>query len=189
MPQTTGTAYGMSGDVHPGDTLDVVVLEDAAFNSTVVVHESGDIVLPKVGRVHVAGMSMAQVESAVRARIQSDQIRNANVVVERSRRQANASFAERPKMLIFLTGAVGRPGQHMVAMSDRQGLSAYEALLIGGGATAYGDTRRAYILRKTGYGQRDRFPVDLRSISQGQGVDPMLQDGDILFVPERRFGL
>jgi len=38
-----------------GDTLEIVVLEDPSFNGKVVVRESGDIILPKVGRVRVVG--------------------------------------------------------------------------------------------------------------------------------------
>jgi len=175
--------------VQVGDTLDVVVLEDATFNSKATVRESGDIILPKLGRVHVAGATLHGAEDAVRQRIRTDQIKDATVIVERSQRVSSTNFAERPKVLVFLTGAVARPGQHLVAVNDRDGLTCYEALLIAGGATPYGDTRRAYILRKIGGGQRERIPVDLRALSQGQGIDPLLREGDVVFVPERRFGL
>lgn len=174
--------------IQVGDTLEVFVLEDSSFNGKVVVRESGDVILPKMGRVSVLGLSLSAAETVVQKRIQKDQIKEATVIVERTQRLSQSGFSERPKLLIFLTGAVARRGQHLIALSDRDGVTAYEALLIGGGVTPYGDTRRAYILRKVGDGQRQRIPVDLRTISQGIGVDPMMQQGDVLYVPERRFG-
>lgn len=177
-----------SSTVQVGDTLEIVVLEDPSFNGKTVVRESGDIILPKVGRLRVVGLSLSATEAAVQKRIQQDQIKEATVIVDRTKRLSQSGFSERPKLLIFLTGAISRRGQHLIALTDRDGVTAYEALLIGGGATPYGDTRRAYILRKVGNGQRQRIPLDLRTISQGIGVDPMMQQGDVLYVPERRFG-
>lgn len=178
-----------SSVVEAGDKLDIMVLEDPTFSGQFVVRESGDLILPKVGRVRVAGMSLAGAESAVRNRIQQDQIKDATVIVERTQRMAQAGFAERPKMLVFLTGAVARPGQHLVAMNDRDGLTAYEALLIAGGPTPYADQRRAYILRKAADGRRDRIPVDFRALSRAEASDIPIQQGDVIFLPERRFGL
>ncbi len=166
-----------------------MVLEDPSFNGTFAVKESGDIILPKVGRVRVGGYSLQSAEAAVRERIQSDQIKDATVIVDRGQRQAQTNFTERPKILVFLTGAVARPGQHLVALNDRDGLTAYEALLIAGGPTAYADQRRAYILRKIGNGERERIDIDFRALARGEGTDPLLVQGDVVFVPQRRFGL
>lgn len=188
VPASVSKTTAQPASIQPGDTLEIVVLEDPSFNDTTVVRESGDIILPKVGRVRVVGLSLSAAETAVQKRIQKDQIKEATVIVDRTKRQSQSSFAERPKLLLFLTGAISRRGQHLIALTDREGVTAYEALLIGGGATPYGDTSRAYILRKVGNGQRQRLPVNLRTISQGFGVDPMMQQGDVLFVPERRFG-
>lgn len=188
LPVSTSRSTSQSPAIQVGDTLEIVVLEDPSFNGKVVVRESGDIILPKVGRVRVVGLSLSAAETTVQKRIQTDQIKEATVIVDRTQRLSQSGFSERPKLLLFLTGAIARRGQHLIALTDRDGVTAYEALLIGGGATPYGDTRRAYILRKVGNGERQRIPVDLRTISQGVGVDPMMQQGDVLYVPERRFG-
>jgi protein involved in polysaccharide export with SLBB domain len=188
LPVSVSKTSAQPASIQPGDTLEILVLEDRSFNETTVVRESGDIILPKVGRVRVVGLSLSAAETVVQKRIQQDQIKEATVIVDRTKRLSQSGFAERPKLLIFLTGAINRGGQHLIALTDRDGVSAYEALLIGGGPSPYGDTRRAYILRKVGNGQRQRIPLDLRTISQGIGFDPMMQQGDVLHVPERRFG-
>jgi protein involved in polysaccharide export with SLBB domain len=74
-------------------------------------------------------------------------------------------------------------------MNDREGLTAYEALLIAGGPTPFADQRRAYILRKTTNGQRGRIPVDFKALSRAEATDIPIQQGDVIFLPERRFGL
>ena len=178
-----------SSMVAVGDTLNVVVLEDPSLNGELPVLESGNIILPKLGRVHAAGSTLAEVQNFVRERVQSDQIKKATVIVERVRRSEQAAFSETPKMLVFITGAVARPGQHRIAVQNQGGLTVFEALLIAGGPTQFADQRRSYILRKSGDGQRFRIPVDLRAVSMGEARDPQLQESDVIFVPGRRFGL
>jgi len=50
----------------PGDDLEVLVVEDASFNGTYKVRRGGYIIVPAVGRVQVAGMTMNDAETAVR---------------------------------------------------------------------------------------------------------------------------
>lgn len=92
-------------------------------------------------------------------------------------------------MLVFVTGKVNKPGQHMIAVENGSGVLAYEALLIAGGATPFADEKHSYILRKGAQGSRQESPVDFRSIRQGDANDVPLVEGDMIFVPERRFAL
>ncbi|MBL9114513.1 MAG: polysaccharide biosynthesis/export family protein [Verrucomicrobiaceae bacterium] len=188
-PHHAAPVQNSSSSIEIGDRLDLMVMEDIAFNGQYVVRDSGDIIVPKIGRVNVAGRSVQSAQESVRSKVETEQIKNPTVILDRVARRSQRSFDEKDKLLVFLTGAVRRPGQHFVAMDNRSGLTAYEAVLIGGGPNPYADSRRAYILRKIGNGQRERIPVDLRAISQGYDVDPQITEGDILYIPERRFGL
>jgi polysaccharide biosynthesis/export protein len=188
-PHRVASVPSSSSNIEVGDRLDLMVMEDIAFNGQYVVRDSGDIIVPKIGRVKVAGHSVQSAQESVRLRVEKEQIKSPTVILDRVARRSQRSYAEKEKMLVFLTGAVRRPGQHFVAMEQRDGLTAYEAVLIGGGPNPYADSRRAYILRKISDGQRERIPVDLRAISQGADIDPQMLEGDILFIPERRFGL
>ena len=178
-----------SSTIQVGDKLDLLVMEDLTFNGQYVVRETGDIIVPKIGRVRVAGSTIDGAQDSVRNKVQSEQLKSATVILDRVGRRAPETFNDKPKMLIYLTGAIRRTGQHFIAMDDRSGLTAYEAVLIGGGPSPYADQRRAYILRRSGYGERERIPVDFRYLRDGYGVDPQLQEGDIVYIPERRFGL
>ena len=172
-----------------GDSLDVFVMEDDKFNGTYKVRENGDIILPKVGRVRVSGLTSSSAQDAISQVLQSSQLSKASVIVERSSKSTTQSFDEKPKMLIFVTGAVNQPGQHMLAMSDSTSFSAYEAILIAGGTNAFADERKAYILRRGAGNTRTRIPLNIRDIRNGHGNDIPLREGDMITVPERSFGL
>lgn len=172
-----------------GDILDIYVMEDSSLNGQFQVRESGNIVMPRIGRIHLGGSSLTAAQDIVRNRIQTDQIKKATVIVERLRAPEQAALAEMPKMLVFISGAVARPGQHRMPLQPQGGLSAFEALMTAGGPTTYADQRRAYILRKTASEDRSRIPVNLHAVSRGEARDVQLQDGDVLVVPQRQFGL
>ena len=174
--------------VHIGDMLDILVKEDGSLNGQFPVLESGNIIMPKIGRIYVAGSTLDAAQSIVRSRIQSEQIKQASVILERVRTSAQSDFADLPKLLIFMTGAVAKPGQHRVPIQSGGALTAFEAIMVAGGTTVFADQRRAYILRKTPDNTRVKVPFDLQAISKGEGKDVPVQDGDVIVVPQRRFG-
>jgi polysaccharide biosynthesis/export protein len=177
-------------DVQVGDTVEVFVMEDATFNGSYKVRERGDIILPKIGRVEVKGLTPEAIQERLRGLLQADQLKSATVIVDRVAVGGGISnFAEAPKVLVFVTGSVGRPGQHMIALEQGDTLYAYEAILIAGGISPHGDERKAYVLRRSSHGARQRIDVDLRSVRQGTGSDVALSEGDMICVPARRFSL
>ncbi len=175
--------------VRVGDLLDIYVMEDRELNGQFQVRESGNIVMPRVGRIFVEGSTLQAAQELVRSKVQSDQIKKATVIVERVRTSEQAPLSEMPKILFYVSGAVARPGQHRVSLQSQGGLSAFEGLLIAGGPTTFADQSHAYILRKTADGRRVRLPVNLRGVSKGEARDVPLQEGDVIFLPGRRFGL
>ena len=173
----------------PGDTIEVFVMEDEKFNGSYKVRENGDIIMPRVGRVKVGGMSPSGAQEVVRQTLESSQLAHPTVIVDRVGTTATQTFEDKSKMLVYVTGSVSRPGQHMIAQVGTQPVLAYEALLIAGGVTPYADEVHAYIIRRGNGNSRTQIPLNLRSIRQGVGPDVPVQEGDIITVPERRFGL
>ena len=174
-----------------GDTIEVFVMEDSSFNGIFKVREKGDIIIPKVGRVEVSGLSIDAAQQKIKNTLESSQLTSATVIADRISAIASSpvTFEESPKILVYLTGKVNRPGQHMLAISSGDTVSAYEAVLIAGGVAQFADERDAYILRRAGGNNRTKIPLDLRSIRQGTSPDIPLANGDMICVPERRFAL
>ena len=173
----------------PGDSVEIFVLEDEKFNGTYKLRETGDIIMAKVGRIRLSGLTVAGAQDAVRSTLEGAQLKTPTVILDRVSTVSTQSFEERPKMLIYVAGSVAHPGQHMIAQVGTQPIMAYEALLIAGGTTAFADETHAFILRRGKGTTRTEIPLNLREIRQGKGSDVPLQEGDLITVPERKFGL
>lgn len=176
-----------------GDSLELLVEEDASFNGTFEVREGGYVLIPKIGRVLVAGLTRDAAESRVRETLQRQQLKQATVFVEHQpgpqKGQVGMLSPGSPRIAIFLTGAVARPGQHVVPLAaDGRMPGVLEALLMAGGLAKFGDESKVRIMRLAEGGRRQPMIVDVRQIRDGLAPDVPLGEGDIVQVPEKVFG-
>ncbi len=184
------------GVVRPGDTLELFVEEDDAFNGTYPVREQGDIIIRSVGRIQVAGLSVASAGSRVQTELEARHLKKATVMLDRVGRApqevADATAATLPPAVpqinVFLNGRVNQPGQHRIPLPGSGQLGVYEAVLISGGFANFADTARVHLLRKADDGTRKKIPVNLAGVEKGLAADPPIGDGDIVVVPEKIFG-
>jgi protein involved in polysaccharide export with SLBB domain len=177
----------------PGDVLELFVKEDATLNGSYPVREGGYIVIPRAGRIQVAGLDRTQAESRVKEVLQRTQLTEATVLVERTAKHAGLAqgttpIAAMPKVMVFLTGAVPRSGAHHIPLPNGRSLGVYEALLITGGMNKFAREDRVEIFRTDSQGRRRRAVVDLRPVRIGQADDPPVGEGDVIHVPEKVFG-
>jgi protein involved in polysaccharide export with SLBB domain len=177
-----------------GDVLELLVEEDASFSSTYQVRDGGYILIPKVGRIQVVNLSRAAAESKIKETLQQGQLKQATVFVERQSRQATATspitgLAATPRMMVYLTGGVSRPGQHFVPLRpDGSTPGVYETLLVTGGLAKFANEGRVKIMRLDPSGIRRSITVDVRKIKDGELSDVPVGDGDIINVEEKVFG-
>lgn len=171
-----------------GDQIELLVAEDNQFNGTYRVREDGDVILPKLGRVVVKGLTTSQAESVFKSALEKSQLVRATVLVDRiSSANAGPGGVEGgPSISVILTGSVARPGQHKLAV-PASGIGLYEAVMIGGGLGRYAEERKVSIMRKQADQRRTTFVVDLAAIKAGKSPDVPLQEGDIVNVPEKAF--
>ena len=87
-----------------------------------------------------------------------------------------------PAQLVYVIGDVKRAGGFV--LGERESMSVLQALALAEGLTSTADTKHARILHRT---QNNATPtevaVDVKKILQGNGQDPQLTGGDILFIP------
>ena len=177
----------------PGDNLELFVKEDETLNGTYPVREGGYIVIPRAGRISVTGLSRSSAERQVKDALQRTQLTEATVLVERTSKQAllagaPGASAAVPKIMVYVTGSVPRPGTHYVPLADGGSLGVYETLLITGGLGRLAQEQRVEVMRKDSSGRRHRAVFDLRRVRQGLDEDPPVGEGDIIHVPEKIFG-
>jgi polysaccharide biosynthesis/export protein VpsN len=130
-----------------GDSLNIQVFgePDLSFESLPVV-DDGQIVMPLIGEIVVAGISVRDAQSEIRRRLADGYLINPAVTV------TVASY--RP---LYVVGEVRNPGK--VAFTP--GMSVRNAIVLAGGTTERGDESRIIIERAIQGNQR--FPADLSS--------------------------
>lgn len=86
---------------------------------------------------------------------------------------------------IYVDGAVKTPGEIETRLS--RPLTLMQALAKAGGATERASLRRVEVLRRRPEGGQQRIALDVRAVRKGEAADIVLQDGDVVLVPEAYF--
>ncbi len=185
-------AVAQDSSIHVGDSLEIFVQEDPSFNGTFVVRERGDIIIPALGRIDVSGLTVSAAEKRIKGILEEGQLREATVILDRVRKANSATgpgpIAGGTQILVYLTGKVNQPGQHVLTLPDGEPIGVYEAILIMGGMTRFADEQKVHILRADENNIRQKLPVNIRLIQMGKAPDPVIGQGDIVVVPEKVFG-
>jgi polysaccharide biosynthesis/export protein len=84
--------------------------------------------------------------------------------------------------IVYVLGAVGRPGGYTVA-NDRAQLTTLKLLSLAGGLNHTAKGSHAYIVRKDVSGKQTQVEVDLQKVMKFQSEDLQLRPSDILYVP------
>lgn len=151
----------------PGDQLVIAYFgkENRTINAAVT--RDGDIVLPEIGPVTVAGLTFDAARDELIKRVSEQKIGV----------RASVTMGELRSIRIFVLGDVVRPGSYTVS-----GLSTMtNALFLSGGVEATG-TLRDIQLKRNGQriGSLDLYDLLLRGDTRG---DRRLLPGDVIFVP------
>jgi polysaccharide export outer membrane protein len=84
--------------------------------------------------------------------------------------------------IVYVLGAVGRPGGFVLA-NDRSQMTTLKVLALAGGLNRTAKQDHAVIVRKDDQGQQHQVAIDLKKIMDFQAEDVQLQPSDILYVP------
>lgn len=151
--------------VGPGDEF-ALRYSDLLEPRILRVGPAGDLILPDVGRLAVAGLTLKEMEARVRERMRPY-----------VRGQGFDISLYRPRRFrLYVTGEVASPGTVTLQAPVR----ASEAIDAAGGVTATGARRGIQIRRGA-----DTLLVDLFLASRGGALDadPLVFESDILYVP------
>jgi len=163
--------------VVPGENLEVFVNEDPSFNGIYQVRRGGYIIMPQVGRIAVAGKSLSAAEAAVKRALQSSQLHNASVMLERKQ---GADIENGP--LIYLSGEFHSAGQWRIPTGITPTL--VNVILSSGGVTDKADLTRVRVMRIAA-NKSVVEEVNVEKILQGGGLtsDITLGEGDVITIP------
>jgi len=85
--------------------------------------------------------------------------------------------------IVYVMGAVGRPGGFVLA-NDRAQMTTLKMLALAGGLNRTAKSDHAVIIRRDRQGQQHEQMVDLKKVVQRKAEDVRLEASDILYVPD-----
>jgi len=153
--------------VGPEDELRIRIWGQVNFSANLRVSREGEIFLPKVGAVHVAGLPFSAVSS---------HLRNAMERVYRNF-ELSVDMGEIHSIQLYVTGMARRPGEYTVSALS----TLVDAVFTSGGPTATGSMRHVQ-LKRQGKVVTD-FDLYALLASGDKTGDVQLQPGDVLYIP------
>lgn len=159
----------------PGDRLVLIVTGDVEASYQLDVTREGFIVVPQVGQIYVANLTMGQLEALMAARLSRvySGVRGTN----QGSTRFSISVARLRSNQVFVTGDVQRPGSYQVSSAG----TALAALYAAGGPTVNGSLRHI-LIRRAGR-TVDTLDVYDYLVRGDASHDVRLETGDIVFVP------
>ena len=170
--------------IRPGDTLRIEILEDPGLNRSALVSPDGRIAFPLAGGVVAAGHTLEQVQTDLAARIAPNFAATPNVFISVERvadRPAGNGGARAAVATIdvFVMGEAAKPGK----LELKRGTNVLQAFAQMGGFTKFAATKRVQLRRGT-----KTYGMNYKAIEDGTSTAgaTVLQDGDVIVVPQRR---
>jgi len=160
-PEVTEALLNQGPDpLRLGDIVRLRIWREAEMSGDYPVNEDGDVVLPRVGAIPVAGVQPAEVKTRIT--------------------QAFSRFLQNPSIEVTLLrrvqvlGAVRNPGLYPVDPT----MTVSDALALAGGTTADGSPNRVVLIR-----EGVRLPVKLEANTPIAGAS--IRSGDQIYVDQR----
>jgi polysaccharide export outer membrane protein len=153
-----------------GDAVRISFPGSPSLNTVQQIRRDGKVSLGLVGEFQAAGLTPAQMEKEL-VKLYAPQLVTKEVTVA----------LESSAFLIYVTGAVSRPGK---LTSDRP-LTALEAVIDAGVNYQKANLKSVTVIRREN-GREERHTLNLKKALQGGGGEPFyLKPSDIIFVRER----
>ena len=154
--------------IGPADVLDVTVYRVPNLSGELEVDGAGNVMMPLLGPVLVAGKTNTEVAQDLAQRLGSKYLQSPQVQVV---------IKASPRQRITIDGAVQTPGIYPISGNT----SLLQAVALARGPTDDANVRRVVVFR-TVNGQRMAAAFDLNDIRKGLNPDPLIYGSDIIVV-------
>ena len=163
-------AFPSAYKLQPGDVLDISVWREDALQRQVLVLPDGSITFPLAGPMRAAGLSAAELEARVTAKL--------------------APFIPEPSVTVMVTGIDGNrvyvighvinPGAYVLSAPA----TVLQILSLAGGLDRFADEKHIRVLRTSGK-TAHFIEFNYRELLSGRKADAniRLQAGDVILVP------
>lgn len=175
--ESAALEHSISDDyiLQPLDLLQIRVFQEEDMDREVRISRESTVMLPLIGLVDLANMTIRQAEERVTYLYDRDYLVNP---------QINITVLEYARRTVNVLGSVAEPGE--IEFPREEGLTLLEAISRAGGFTRLGDRRKVRLTRRESSGDVINFVVNTDDLIEGDSAEKWpLQTGDLIFVPER----
>ena len=170
-----GIVVGENYILKPSDVISVEVYQEGDLEKSVRVEGDGSVALALVGKVKVAGMTVAEAQSLI------TDLYNRDYIVDP---QVSILVVQFSPKIIHILGSVNSPG--VVEIPPDRNLTLTEAIAGVRGVSRLGNPKSVTIKRVDADGRARQMEVNFsRIVSDPNVKDIVLQEGDTVWVPER----
>lgn len=161
--------------VGPGDRFRITIVGPVVETHEGIVTPEGELVLPGIAAVSVAGRDLSTIKAMLRDRV-AERYSEADVSV---------SLVEVRRFQVNVLGAVEKPGTYVATAMEPVG-----ALIDAAGGLADGASERNIIVTRLG-GETERVDLERYTNTGDMDANPPVVDGDVVYVPfaESRVGI
>ena len=162
-----------------GDQVTFEIVEDREGGMPRVVTASGELDVPPLGRVKVSGKTVIEAAAEIKQLLERDYYYHATVHLAIDR----VSPIQVRSGVVYLSGEVRIVGPQEIVAGEA--LTLTNAILKSGGLGAWGDGKKVRLMRQRN-GLTQTIVVNFDEIIKTGEVkkDPVLEDGDRIFVPK-----
>ena len=170
-----GIVVGENYILKPSDVISVEVYQEVDLEKSVRVEGDGSVALALIGKVKVAGMTVAEAQSLI------TDLYNRDYIVDP---QVSLLVVQFSPKIIHILGSVNSPG--VVEIPPDRNLTLTEAIAGVRGVSRLGNPKSVTIKRVDTDGRARQMEVNFsRIVSDPNVKDIVLQEGDTVWVPER----
>jgi len=177
-PATTGEASAPAGYIlSSNDQVAIEVFGEDDLRANGRLNPEGNLSVPLLGSVHLAGMSLTQAASKLTELYGRDYLVHPKV---------NVSLLSYAKRRFSILGQVGHPGSFEMPEGSPEGIDLLEAIALAGGYTRIAAPERITVRRHNANGDQI-FKVNAKRFTKGTGGSFRVEPGDTITVGESIF--
>ncbi|GAA5483903.1 hypothetical protein Hsar01_03137 [Haloferula sargassicola] len=162
-----------SGRIGSRDSVEIRVFREDDLTTRGQLSTKGEIEMPLIGAVRLAGMTTTDAARAIEAKLHDGYLVKPEVTV---------AITARVRKTVTVLGQAQRPG--VFQLDPNRELTIVEAIGLAGGMTRIANSKKITLKRK---GSAKPIRVNVRAITAGEARDIPLRDGDVITIPESIF--
>ena len=162
----------------PNDQVAVEVFGEDDLRANGRLNGEGNLSVPLLGSVHLAGLTLTQAASKLTGFYARDYLVNPKV---------NVMLVGYAKRRFSVLGQVNRPGSYEMPDGSPGGIDLLEAIAMAGGYTRIAAPERVSVRRQTAGGGDQIFKVNAKRFTRGSGGSFRVEPGDTVTVGESIF--